>query len=117
MREEKFTTGPWELKPEECGVGYIRLRGSILGGRYKIANIITPVYEGVHERELTETRANANLIAAAPELLEALESAKWAIEEMLKLDTFNAIWDVAGKREATDIELKMQTALAKAYGE
>ncbi len=70
----RHTQGPWEALPEEGDRAYIRVRGTRLGSRYKIANVLTPVYEGVHEREAEETRANASLIAAAPDLLEAL---KW----------------------------------------
>jgi hypothetical protein len=72
----KHTPGPWAVLPEECDKAYIRIRGTTLGDRYKIANVITPMYEGVHEREAMETRANARLIAAAPELLEALKRIK-----------------------------------------
>lgn len=68
----KHTKGPWRLLPEECDKPYIRVRGTHLGGRYKVANVITPVYEGIHAREAEETRANARLISAAPDLLEAL---------------------------------------------
>lgn len=70
--EFKGTKGPWVVLPEECDKPYIRIRGARLGERYKIANVLTPIYEGVSEREAQETRANAKLIAAAPELLEAL---------------------------------------------
>lgn len=69
----KHTKGPWQILPEEADKDYIRIRGTLLGGRYKVANVPTPTYEGVHPREIDETRANAKLIAAAPELLEALE--------------------------------------------
>lgn len=61
------------MKPEEVDKHYIRIRGTQLGGRYKVANVLTPFYEGVHEREAKETRANAQLIAASLELLEALQ--------------------------------------------
>ncbi|WP_272672972.1 hypothetical protein [Providencia sp. PROV131] len=44
-----------------------------MGGRYKVANVLTPNHEGVDPREAKETRANAHLIAAAPELLDALQ--------------------------------------------
>jgi len=67
-----YTKGEWEALPEECDKPYIRIRGTVPGGRYKIANVLTPVYDGVHEREAQETRANARLIASAPELAEAL---------------------------------------------
>ena len=72
MRKIKHTPGPWVALPEECDKPYVRIRGTQLGQRFKIANVLTPVYEGVHEREAEETRANAALIAAAPDLLEAL---------------------------------------------
>lgn len=74
MIKHKFTKAPWTVLPEEVDRNYIRIRGTRLGERYKIANIITPVYENVHSRESEETRANATLIATAPELLEALEA-------------------------------------------
>lgn len=74
MSKAMHTPGPWVTLPEEVDKPYIRIRGTRPGGRYKVANVITPVYEGVHEREADETRANARLIAAAPELLEALRA-------------------------------------------
>ena len=73
MNEFKGTPGPWEIKPEEVDRSYIRIRGTRLGGRFKVANVLSPDYDGVHHREADETRANAQLIAAAPELLEALQ--------------------------------------------
>ena len=71
------TPGPWTLLPEEADKDYLRIRGTRLGGRYKVANVHHIRYEGVHavvrERDDAESMANALLIAAAPELLEALE--------------------------------------------
>lgn len=58
------TDGYWTDLPEEVDKDYIRIRGTNLGGRYKIANVLTPVYPGVHEREARQTRANAKWIAA-----------------------------------------------------
>lgn len=72
MNEFKGTPGSWEIKPEEVDRPYIRIRGTRLGGRFKVANVLSPDYDGVHHREADETRANARLIAAAPALLEAL---------------------------------------------
>src|SRR5690554_105983 len=72
MGETKHTPGPWETKPEEVDRSYIRIRGTRAGARYKIANVLTPVYDGSPEREANETRANARLIAVAPDLLESL---------------------------------------------
>lgn len=73
MAQFKGTPGPWEVKPEEVDRPYIRIRGTQWGGRFKVANVLSPDYDGVHHREADETRANARLIAAAPELLEALQ--------------------------------------------
>jgi hypothetical protein len=70
--ELKHTPGPWAALPEEADKPYLRIRGTRLGGRYKIANVIEPCYEGARQIEAEESRANARLIAAAPDLLEAL---------------------------------------------
>lgn len=70
----KFTKGPWQILPEEVDKDYIRIRGTVWGGRYKVANVPTPTHEGVHPREVEETRANAVLIAAAPELFAAIQA-------------------------------------------
>lgn len=71
----KHTPGPWVTLPEEVDRDYIRVRGTRLGDRYKIANVLTPTGDGVPAREADETRANARLIAHAPEMLEALQAA------------------------------------------
>lgn len=70
----KHTPEPWKILPEECDKPYIRIRGTILGGRYKIANVITPVYEGVHEREAEETRENARRIVACVNACKGLST-------------------------------------------
>lgn len=64
----KHTALPWMTKPEEPGTNYIRIRGTALGSRYKIANVLTldesyplDMYELEHE----ETRANAEFIVRA----------------------------------------------------
>lgn len=61
---EKHTPTPWQILPEEVDKPYIRIRGTVLGGRYKVANVLTTVYEGVPQREADETRANARRIVA-----------------------------------------------------
>jgi hypothetical protein len=62
------TPGPWRVLPEESDKPYIRIRGTRLGLRYKVANVIAPNYEGALPCESEETRANALLIADAPTL-------------------------------------------------
>lgn len=105
MSNAQHTPGPWEAKPEECDKPYIRVRGTVLGSRFKVANVLTPVYEGVHHREAEETRANARLIAEAPELLEALERLSAQCERLR----------LPGQAE-TDAEKTARAVIAKATG-
>ena len=81
--KRKYTKSPWKALPEECDKPYIRIRGTRLGERYKIANVITPVYDGVSSKEAEETRANAKLIEASPLLFEALENLAKAVQMYL----------------------------------
>ena len=53
MSEARFTKGPWRTLPEEVDKSYVRVRGTVLGGRYKIANVETPVYDGVHSGQVS----------------------------------------------------------------
>ncbi|WP_138476176.1 hypothetical protein [Dyadobacter bucti] len=73
----EHTPTPWRILPEEVDKDYIRIRGTVLGCRYKIANVLTPVYDGAPQREADETRANADLIVRAcnahDDLVDALE--------------------------------------------
>lgn len=73
MSEFKGTPGPWKILPEEFDKPYIRIRGTQMGKRYKIANILSPVYDGMTEREAEETRANARIVVVAPEMLKTLQ--------------------------------------------
>lgn len=81
--KEKHTPGPWEVKPEEADRDYLRVRGTRLGLRYRVANVLDVVYEDAPGREAEETQANARLIAAAPEMLETLGDALGALEDAL----------------------------------
>jgi hypothetical protein len=78
---DKFTPGEWTVLPEEMDKPYIRIRGARLGGRYKIANVINPnTCQALSDQEAEETRANAKLIAAAPNLLKVLIEAAETLE-------------------------------------
>lgn len=104
----KYTPSPWATKPEECDRSYIRIRGTRPGSRYKVANVLTPIYEGVSAKEAEETRANALLIAAAPELLEALDILTACLENSIEL---------LGHDPADDARVKKaRAAIAKATG-
>lgn len=92
----QHTPGPWRVLPPELGKSYLRVRGTRLGGRYKIANVLHPDYENVPDWEAERSTANARLIAAAPELLDACRSA------------------LAGEHRAHEL---LRTAIAKAAGE
>ena len=82
----KHTPGPWRTLQEECDKPYIRIRGTIPGERYKVANVLTPVYDGVHYGEAEQTRANARLIAAAPDMLAVLQACHEAMSYMSEYD-------------------------------
>jgi len=73
----EHTPTPWHTLPEEVDKPYIRIRGNRLGSRYKIANVLTPIYDGAPPREADETRANAEFIVRAcnsyADLVAALE--------------------------------------------
>lgn len=71
----KHTPGPWRILPEEVHKNYIRIRGTVFGTMYKIANVPCSEPTGdpkLDENNLAEVRANAVLVSAAPELLGAL---------------------------------------------
>jgi hypothetical protein len=99
MRKKLFTPGPWTYRHGRFNRGYrddLDQVGSIHGSQWYIA-AIEEIY---HE----ETEANAHLIAAAPDLLDALEI---AISVMKGQDIDEAL---AGEFEV------FEDAVAKAYG-
>ena len=128
------TPGPWRLLPEEVDKPYIRVRGTRLGGRYKIANVVSVVYDCAHEREAQETRANAHLIASAPDLLAERDRLKALNAELAAACAAIVDWDDAEndapeyvsdngahwrmrQKLCTDAFDKARAALAKQKGE
>jgi hypothetical protein len=103
--ETKFTPGPWVAVIGKCGdhAGYVHSEKRVDGGGYPIvADIPERTRHGTHE-------ANARLIAAAPELFEALN----LYVEYTKLGI------QSGDSGSIELELMKtaQAALAKATGE
>jgi hypothetical protein len=92
MREKKFTPGPWEsvepIDEEKAGIDGINGKAVVW-------------WSDVHNEGIDNIH-DAHLIAAAPELLEALER----IEAMCRHD-----------EKMPDTLLQCRTAIAKAYGE
>ena len=69
------TPGPWEVW-REPGIETRDLSVGPVNGGISVADIVTTNAHGIATAESISTgHANANLIAAAPELLEACEAA------------------------------------------
>ena len=78
MTESKHTPGPWEEASFELeGLGDLALpqHGLCIIAGDESEELICNLYEhmGSHLEQFTNAKANARLIAAAPELLEALQ--------------------------------------------
>jgi len=103
MSAPKFTPGPWRVGPshEEGSCEYID-HGIYTAGSVAV---LYSTEDGSHETR----RANAALIAAAPELYEALREVKSALEDHLLVQPNSAFAD-AGR----DLVSKINAALAKA---
>lgn len=85
MKEFKGTKGKWEVKPSISKTAY-NVVGTIPGEKYKIARCPYIRDEECNiawnELERKESLANANLIAASPEMLDLLLKVKESINKM-----------------------------------
>lgn len=123
----KFTKGEWRIFQPEQDKEYIRIRGSELGCRFKIANVIDLKFNHNGQDwckiERDESIANAYLIAAAPEMYEILESAAselyMLIDEVNDQRSSNVNSQTETEPDYHDQETihKIQLLLAKARGE
>lgn len=106
MEEKRFTPGPWHIKPVKAatveGDLNITQTGSATGKGYHIGYATTWTDS---EETKNEAQANAWLIVAAPELLEALQSLVHADTHGIKNCT----------AQVSAIE-KARAAIAKALG-
>lgn len=98
-REKKWTYGPWGIE-DARGVQWI---GQIREHSHKVMRIVVGMEDYSHFHDAAKKRAvaNAHLIAAAPELVEALER---MIGEFAPMSQNAAA-------------VQARAALAKAYGE
>jgi len=90
MKEFKGTKGKWNVRHSDSKTAF-NIVGSVLGGNYKIARCSYLVDWSLstewNEKEKSEAEANAKLIAAAPELLEALKNMLFIFDRDLSEDT------------------------------
>jgi hypothetical protein len=114
MSETKFTPGPWEwdsgLIPPDGPGRYADVY--VDGGDKIIAS-----FNEMREFSPAEGRANAHLIAAAPDLYAAAKASVEAYDEMVASlgdDEFSA--PAPGSLDSPDITLA-RTALSRARGE
>lgn len=102
----KWTPGPWNYPEHPKGVS--TLIYAELGGNPEAFPVASATY-GVPDEE---RKANARLIAAAPDLLEALRKYE------LPIDINNiALSCIEFGSEAVERELQRRAAIAKATGE
>lgn len=76
----EYTLGPWKVKHSESKTAF-NIIGTHLGSKYKIArcSYFKIDNELINKIEKAETEANAHLIAAAPDLLAALENLQYCV--------------------------------------
>lgn len=101
----EYTKGPWTFEPPWSGFSTIRGQNGEL--------VFGIAAGGAEEKQPDNVcEANASLIAAAPDLLEALEAfLNWYVHFVNSGDA--GFWDP----EKDDIVIKARSALSKAKGE
>ena len=115
----KHTPGPWKVNRREheykSGVHLIEIRAGYI---HKGTGLNQILVAEVNNYSSPEVPANANLIAAAPEMLEALETFVNNFKEMKSLN-----WDAheLEKRRLIDISIshyrEVESLIRKANGE
>ena len=107
----KHTKGLWNIKQWEY-ISPPRKELVLENGEYRLATIAADFSgNNPYTIPLEEAEANARLIAAAPELLEACKSALWAATSPVNLDNYDES-EAALKK----VIAQLKTAIAKATG-
>ncbi len=107
----KHTPGPWKVRPhwsDEARFEVYPDRVVEFGAPAEIADVSGHSASDI-DVEIAEAYANANLISAAPDLLEA-------VQETLRLFRYNTDDASDAADFAADVELKLEAAIAKAEG-
>ena len=97
MKEKKWTPGPWR---------YSEAHGDIISMANVKPDVICDAKEGRYN--VLPSKHNAHLIAAAPDLVEALASLQAWVTDGGFEDTHEGVAEICGQARA---------ALAKSYGE
>ena len=124
MSAPQFTPGPWEVA--ETDEGHEIRMGSFVGGWFngqrKAPHHHVEYTHGIYvdddyptaQDEFAEAEANARLIAAAPDLYEAVEQARLLIGEGGQKDSLSEAQRQSNRNQAWHL---LNNALAKARGE
>lgn len=103
----QHTPGPWKAEaPSEYGISIVAPSGGSLGCAWP-EDLLGNMHDAV---------ANARLIAAAPDLLEALSAAQAALAMMTAPDAIKATSVQHAWAQAVEAEAKARAAIAKAEG-
>jgi len=112
MTNAIHTPGPWTYEGDHTHRQFnIRMLGHLIGTKDEAKHICTVNNLPTHvlaNRDPATAEANARLIAAAPELLEALKRAAFALESAVMLQ---------GLAELAPYANAARAAIAKAKGE
>jgi hypothetical protein len=109
MTKVKHTPGPWEISYRESG--FIQDGHVIMGNDLEIAHV--EPWERMDDDAIEEAEANAELIAAAPDLLDALMHLLHDFEEEVQSVDSDS-WSFGDPGSWTDAITKARAAIKKA---
>lgn len=110
MSETNWTPGPWKVD-EEARVGGYRIEATPSAYTYVTVAVSIQNEGCAYTISFAEARNNACLIAAAPELYEALDKAHAFLGDMHALPVH---WTI---EKSIELHKKLPDVLAKARGE